>query len=112
MKEFARAFYKSAAWQRVSKLYMQRHNYICERCGEPAAICHHRIYLNPGNINNFSITLNPDNLECLCQDCHNKEHFAEHNATAFDNGLTFDEQGNIVKGENDHGGSDVHKRGC
>ena len=111
-RESARAFYKSAAWQRVSKAYMQKHNYICERCGKPAAICHHKRYLNPGNIHDCFVTLNPDNLECLCMDCHNKEHFAEHGATAFDCGLTFDAQGNIVKGEQHGNVADDHAGRC
>ena len=39
-----------------------------------AKVVHHRTYLTPKNINDPSITLNWDNLEALCQDCHNKEH--------------------------------------
>jgi len=97
MKDYARAFYKSAAWQRVSRAYMQRHNWICERCGKPAVICHHKQHLNPGNIRDALITLNPDNLEALCQECHNREHFAEHGATVFDAGLKFDSNGNLIR---------------
>ncbi|HHW69482.1 MAG TPA: HNH endonuclease, partial [Tenericutes bacterium] len=25
------------------------------------------------NVNDFNISMNLDNLECLCRDCHNKE---------------------------------------
>lgn len=110
MKEFARAFYKSAAWQRASKVYMQQHNYICERCGKPAAICHHKKYLNPANIRDCSVSLNPDNLECLCQECHNREHSAARNVTGFVTGVAFDEQGNVVKGlESNDRNADVYK---
>ena len=49
-------------------------DFICERCGEPAKIVHHKRWLNRDNINDTDITLNWDNLEALCQDCHNKEH--------------------------------------
>ena len=84
MKEYARAFYRSKKWKNTSRAYMAAHNYICERCGGPASICHHKRYLNPGNIRDVSISLNPDNLECLCQDCHNKEHFEKYNRAVFD----------------------------
>jgi len=84
MKDYARAFYKSKQWQQVSRLYMASRNYICERCGGVAVICHHKHYITPANIGDLSITLNPDNLECLCQDCHNKEHFQKHSKAVFD----------------------------
>lgn len=44
---------------------------------EPAKIVHHKIWLTPKNIHEQSITLCWDNLEALCQDCHNKEHHAK-----------------------------------
>ena len=39
-------------------------------------IVHHKVHLNSKNIFNPNITISFDNLELLCQDCHNKEHFA------------------------------------
>ena len=54
--------------------YLMSQDFICERCGEPAKIVHHKRWLNRDNINDTDITLNWDNLEALCQDCHNKEH--------------------------------------
>lgn len=36
-----------------------------------------KIWLTPKNIHEQSITLCWDNLEALCQDCHNKEHHAK-----------------------------------
>ena len=90
MKEYARGFYTSAAWKKVSALYMTSKNYICERCGGSASICHHKRYITPRNINNPSITLNMDNLECLCQDCHNKEHKLKKSLPVFD------DQGNMT----------------
>jgi 5-methylcytosine-specific restriction endonuclease McrA len=65
--------------------------YICERCGEPAKIVHHKTYINRDNINDTSITLSWDNLEALCQDCHNKEH---HKADT--RRYSFDENGNVI----------------
>lgn len=73
---------------------MSSKNGICERCGAPARIVHHREYITPENINDPDITLNWDNLEALCQDCHNKEHFV---AGATAPGLMFDSSGNLIK---------------
>lgn len=53
---------------------MMSQHYVCERCGRPAVICHHKKYLNDKNFMDPSISLSFDNLEALCQDCHNKEH--------------------------------------
>lgn len=90
MKDFAREFYNSKAWRDVSTAYMTSHFYLCERCGNPATICHHKTYLNASNISDPNISLNPDRLECLCQDCHNKEHTLRRTITRFD------DDGNIV----------------
>lgn len=77
MKEFAKAFYKSKQWQRCRDGFLKSKLYMCERCKINAAtIVHHKIYLTPANIDDANISLNWDNLEALCQDCHNKEHFA------------------------------------
>ena len=74
MKAWAKSFYLSAAWENTRAAYLMSQDYICERCGEPAKVAHHKRYITRGNINDTSITLNWDNLEALCQDCHNKEH--------------------------------------
>lgn len=77
MKEWAEWFYKSKEWAQTRDAYMTAQHYLCERCGEPAKIVHHKIWLTPKNIHEQSITLCWDNLEALCQDCHNKEHHAK-----------------------------------
>ena len=56
---------------------------MCERCLEKGLInsgtkkqpleVHHKVRLTPENINNPEITLNWDNLELLCHDCHEEE---------------------------------------
>lgn len=91
MKEYAKSFYKGKTWQKISKLYMTSQNYICERCGSVGEICHHKKYITPQNINDLNITLNIDNLECLCKNCHNKEHISKRSRVIFDN------KGNIEK---------------
>lgn len=76
-------FYKSKAWKRASAAYMASKNYICERCGKPAQICHHRKWLDGSNVNDPSIALSFDNLEALCIECHNAEHGLQHSITLF-----------------------------
>ena len=44
------------------------------RTGE---IVHHKIELTPDNIHNPDITLNFDNLQLLCRDCHAAVHKPE-----------------------------------
>lgn len=92
MKEWAKAFYLSKAWKDTAAAYMLSVNDICERCGEPAKICHHKTWLTRDNINNPYITLAWDNLEALCQDCHNKEHHKQKPKLRY----SFDEEGNIL----------------
>lgn len=92
MKEWARWFYNSTAWKDTAAAYMMYKGYICERCGEPAKICHHRKYITRANINNPYITLNWENLEALCQDCHNKEHHKQEPKLRY----RYDEEGNII----------------
>ena len=74
---------------------MQSVNYICERCGELAVICHHKEHITPQNKHDSNITLNWNNLEALCMTCHNQEHFSEGSICA--DGLSFDNNGNLVK---------------
>ena len=71
-------FYKSRKWQRERELYRREHPF-CERCLEsgvykPTDIVHHKKYLKADNYLDSKVSLNSDNLEALCFDCHNKEH--------------------------------------
>lgn len=88
-------FYHSRAWKRLSRAFLLSRNYICERCGKPAEIAHHRKYLTAANVLDPDVSLNPANLEALCMECHNAEHFGQGGATAA--GLAFDDNGNLVK---------------
>lgn len=92
-KEWAEPFYKSKAWRKCRHAYFIYRHGLCERCGRPGDIVHHKIHLNPSNINNPNVTLNFDNLELLCIDCHNKEHSTK---SPVADGLMFDEEGNLV----------------
>lgn len=96
MKEWAKGFYQSPAWRHVRELVRRRAFGLCERCGRPGLIAHHRKYLTPKNIENPMVSLNLDNLEYLCLDCHNKEH--EHfNKSADIREYEYDSDGHIVR---------------
>lgn len=95
-KEFAKQFYKSKDWLRCREGFIQSVYGLCNRCGQPGYIVHHKILLTPTNINNADVTLNWDNLEYLCQDCHNKEHIGKCKEIIRD-GLRFNSNGEVVQ---------------
>lgn len=79
MREFAEGFYRSQAWHNCRNAYAAKRGHLCERCLERGIynigeIVHHKIHLTPDNIHDPSITLNPDNLQLLCRNCHALEH--------------------------------------
>ena len=97
MKAWAEQFYNSDAWRACREGFSQSKGYLCERCSRPdnpdvAKIAHHKIYLTKENINNPYIALSWDNLEALCQDCHNKEHHRGERKKRY----SFDANGNLV----------------
>ena len=74
-----RRFYESPEWRRCKAAYMEKVNHLCERClargiYEPAKIVHHKIHLTEENYGEPDIMFGFDNLEALCQACHNDEH--------------------------------------
>lgn len=78
-KSIEHEFYKSKEWQRCRESYLQTAGRFCERCKargiyEPAKIIHHKTHLTKDNYKDASIAFNFDNLEALCQACHNDEH--------------------------------------
>lgn len=81
-RSIANEFYRSTEWEKTRKAFMLYKNGLCERClakghYEPARIVHHKIHLTPSNLHDPNIAFGFDNLEALCQDCHNKEHFGD-----------------------------------
>lgn len=94
MKEWARWFYTSKAWRKCRKSFLEDKHYICERCGGAANTGHHKEYLTPKNIHDPIITLNHDNLEALCPDCHSMEHKG---GSCIVNGLLFDDDGDLIQ---------------
>ena len=97
-KDFAIEFYNSAAWQHCRAAYIEHVHGLCERCHKPDFIVHHKVYLTPENIDNPDITLNFDNLEYLCLECHNGEHRGRKHESIRE-GLYFDENGDLKQCE-------------
>lgn len=93
-RAFAAKFYDSKQWKHTQEAVMKAYNYTCQRCGRPAKIVHHRVWINEQNINDPNITLDWSNLEPLCQDCHNREHRGGRETRQ---GLAFDATGRLVK---------------
>lgn len=77
-------FYSSAMWQKQRKYKMQQENYRCNRCDGVAEDVHHKITLTEHNVNDYEVSLNLDNLECLCRRCHNKETHGKKDEYIFD----------------------------
>ena len=74
-KDFSRAFYHSAQWQRARANAWARDHGLCQRCLErghitPADVVHHIEELTPENVSDPRISSDPDNLVCLCHECH------------------------------------------
>lgn len=97
-RAWAKAFYKSKAWEECRAAYIASVHGLCERCHakgrlRPGKIVHHTCYLTRENINDPMVSLNFDNLEYLCQDCHNEEH---HAGASTREDCMFDEQGNLI----------------
>ena len=102
---WAAAFYHSPAWRKNRANYMKRPLEtlmgtippgMCERCFErgeltPAKVVHHKTHLTPSNIDDPHITLNYNNFQRLCQDCHAEVHSATSPSRA-----RFDENGRPI----------------
>lgn len=94
-REFAGNFYKTKVWKECRKAYIKSVGGLCERCWAKGIIkhgdiVHHKIHLSPENINDPSITLNPDNLELVCRDCHAEIH------KKTESRYTVDEMGHVI----------------
>lgn len=92
-----KAKYKCKRWINTRKIKLEQVNYFCERClkiglYKNAQIVHHKEYINNLNYIDDDIFYNIDNLEALCQECHNQEHFKQD-----DTDFLFDENGDVVK---------------
>ena len=78
------SFYRGKEWRDLlQQLKQERVNadgqIICEYCGKPIIkaydmIGHHKIELDEENVNNYDISLNPNNISLLHHRCHNYIH--------------------------------------
>lgn len=104
-RKFAKPFYNSKEWKSVRDYVLKRDNYLCVICGCPAEEVHHKTHLSPSNIEDQSISLNPENLISLCRDCHFEIHKADktrgirkaNNIVDCDEEYEFDENGMLVR---------------
>ena len=104
------SFYNSKAWKQMRKYIWLKQSLLCNRCHRAVyvdgisewipkekrliGIVHHKNYLNNQNINDDNITLNENNLEGICIDCHNTEHLEGIGSTK--NDVMFDKAGNLI----------------
>lgn len=91
-KEYAKWFYNSKSWRKLSAYIRIKYDNTCQECGEFGDQVHHIIEITPENINDPNITLNENNLTLLCDTCHNKKKRKE---LDINEGLYFDENGDI-----------------
>lgn len=73
------SFYASEKWQTFRLLTITQRGLRCKHCGQMVArakdlTLHHVIELTPENVNDATISLNPDNVLVVHNDCHNKIH--------------------------------------
>lgn len=85
-------FYRSKAWDdckaQVLSERMRNGVVVCDHCGKPilksfnpsernnkmAMVFHHKIYLTMSNVNDGSVSINPNNIAILHWHCHNEVH--------------------------------------
>lgn len=78
------SFYRSKEWSALlARLKMERLNddgeILCEHCGRPITraydmIGHHKTELTDENVNDYTVSLNPDNIMFVHHRCHNYIH--------------------------------------
>ena len=78
------SFYRSREWRKLLDLVKNERldaegQIICEYCGKPITraydiIGHHKNELTEENVNDFNISLNPDNIMLVHHRCHNFIH--------------------------------------
>lgn len=77
-------FYRSKKWRKLLDVLKNERvdengNVICAYCGKPIMaaydiIGHHRVPLTDDNVNDYSISLNPDTIDLVHHGCHNRIH--------------------------------------
>lgn len=94
-REALKWFYNSGAWQQARAAALRRDHYTCAYCGARANEVHHLKELNEKNVTDIRISLNLNNLQSLCHQCHTQITMNEHGIkhTDCDMEFYFDEDG-------------------
>lgn len=72
-------FYSNRKWIEVRDFIKRRDKMTCQSCGEPITgryIVDHIKEVNETNVHYWDIAYNPENLQLLCQSCHNAKTFS------------------------------------
>lgn len=72
-------FYTSDKWRSFRLGLIAERGNRCQQCeciiARPIDIIgHHKIELTPENVHDHAVSLNPELVELICYDCHNREH--------------------------------------
>lgn len=81
-----KSFYRSKEWEKfrecvIAERIQRDGEVICSYCKKAILekydlIAHHcNTYLNESNVNDYNISLNPDNIQLVHMACHNKIHY-------------------------------------
>lgn len=94
MKDYAKTFYKSKAWQDCRTAYAQSVGGLCEVClskgiYRAGEIVHHKRHIDINTINDPSVLLSWDNLQLVCRRCHADLH------RGYERRFTVDELGRV-----------------
>ncbi len=82
-------FYASGEWQALAAAARDEQHNECQRCKargyySPCEAVHHIKYVKKYP----ELALTPENLECLCRKCHEKEHQKRHKKEHRNEGFT------------------------
>ncbi len=83
-------FYKSTVWQVARQIKYKNKMVSVNDVAWLVKKIHHKIRLTIDNVKDPTISINQENLELLCKDCHNKEH------KRFTKEKEFDSDGNLI----------------
>lgn len=101
-KPWQKRFYNSKPWKECRKVVCERQHYFCADCIEHGDIesigeVHHLIELNESNVNDPSVSLDPDKCVGLCIKCHNRRHGKGYKKRDQSTRVWFDEQGRPMR---------------
>ena len=85
-------FYNSREWRECRRAYISHVGGLCERCKakgiiQAGRVVHHKIHLTAENYTRPEISLSFQNLELLCQSCHEEEHRGKRRYSFTEDGL-------------------------